>query len=263
MIKKFSRQSFIVLFLAGICPALVHAFDSSAMTVPVIDFSQNIYTEKQSTFILSSKESIFSLPRTPFQKVAAKYKQGSKKIIELRTGYAARSGRNPRPAARYIANTRYLNIASPEIRKAARKLKKSKQPLAAIEQFVYGHISNKLTGIPLLPAKNIYKNRSGDCTEHSVLAIALLRSLRIPSRAVVGMILVKNFNGYRNVFVYHMWVEAYYKRKWHLLDPSNPGKKHRNRYIAFAYHSLQTATPLSYLKAISSIRNFEVRYIKK
>jgi hypothetical protein len=127
-------------------------------------------------------------------------------------------------------------------------------------QFVYGHISNKTEGIPIVSARTVLRTRTGDCTEHAVLAVAVLRALGIPARAVVGMILCDAFGAHRNVFVFHMWAEAFYGGRWVLLDATRPSDIHPNRYIAFAVHNLRAEMPLEYLSAISSIRNLAVKY---
>ena len=134
--------------------------------------------------------------------------------------------------------------------------------ISKIENFVYNHITNKTLGIPLLPAANIMRQRSGACTEHSVLAIALLRKCKVPARAVIGAVLTPEFLGERNVFVYHMWVEAYINGKWELVDATSPGIKHPNRYIAFTYHSLKSAMPLNVLNAMGALSDVGITYIR-
>jgi hypothetical protein len=75
------------------------------------------------------------------------------------------------------------------------------------------------------------------------------------------MYLAGAFRGKRDVFVYHMWVEAYRGGAWQLVDAANPGPKSLNRYIAFARHSLKTEMPLSYLRAVSAIQDLTVAYL--
>ncbi len=114
----------------------------------------------------------------------------------------------------------------------------------------------------MLPASAILKNRTGDCTEHSVLTAALLRACGIPARCVVGVILSEDFNGKKNVFVYHMWVEAFYNKRWIQVDSTRPGSLHLNRYIAFTYHSLTTEMPMDYMSAISSLTDLTITRIQ-
>lgn len=93
--------------------------------------------------------------------------------------------------------------------------------------------------------------------------IALLRALHIPARAVVGMIAAKEYAGKKNVFVFHMWAEAYYNNTWMLVDATRPGKKKTNIYIALAYHSLETEMPLEFLEAMAHIQNLKVTYLSE
>jgi len=52
-------------------------------------------------------------------------------------------------------------------------------------------------------AVEILKNREGDCSEHTVLMVALCRSVGIPARAAVGVMYGQG------IFAYHMWPEVY------------------------------------------------------
>ena len=74
--------------------------------------------------------------------------------------------------------------------------------------------------------------------------------------------LVKKFMGRQNVFVYHMWAEAFVRGRWMLIDSTRPGTEGLNRYIAFAYHHLKTEMPLSFLKALASMKEFSVECVK-
>jgi transglutaminase-like putative cysteine protease len=112
-----------------------------------------------------------------------------------------------------------------------------------------------------VPAPQVYRMRRGDCTEHSVLAVALLRRIGIPARAIMGMYLADEFLGKKNVFVYHMWVEAWWKGNWRTVDATRPGVRDLNRYIALAWHNLKAEAPLPYLRAISAIQDLTIEYL--
>lgn len=60
-------------------------------------------------------------------------------------------------------------------------------------------------------AVEILKNREGDCTEHTVIFVALCRASGIPARAAVGVMYGSG------IFAYHMWPEVYVGR-WVDLD---------------------------------------------
>lgn len=67
-------------------------------------------------------------------------------------------------------------------------------------------------------AKEILKNRQGDCSEHTVITAALCRAVGIPARAAVGIMYA------HGLFAYHMWPEVYVGRwvgldsKWMAVD---------------------------------------------
>jgi hypothetical protein len=60
-------------------------------------------------------------------------------------------------------------------------------------------------------AKEILKNKEGDCSEHTVIMVALCRAVGIPARAAVGIMYGDG------IFAYHMWPEVYVGR-WINLD---------------------------------------------
>ena len=60
-------------------------------------------------------------------------------------------------------------------------------------------------------ASEIFENREGDCSEHTVIMVALCRAVGIPARAAVGLMYA------HGIFAYHMWPEVYVGR-WINLD---------------------------------------------
>jgi transglutaminase-like putative cysteine protease len=60
-------------------------------------------------------------------------------------------------------------------------------------------------------ASEIMKNREGDCSEHTVIMVALCRAAGIPARAAVGLMYADG------IFAYHMWPEVYVGQ-WVNLD---------------------------------------------
>ena len=224
--------------------------------------SVRIYSEDISHYLLSSTDKNFFLPDTPFQKVISKKMENNNIFLIIKCRKTGRKGKAIK-SAQYLQNTRFLNLLNKEIISIAKKFHSSRNAIQDIEKFVYSYINRKAIGIPIIPAVNILKSRSGDCTEHTILVISILRSLKIPSRACVGMILCRNFEGQKNVFVFHMWAEAYNGSRWVLVDATRPGAKHPNRYVAFAYHHLKTAMPLAYLRAAAAIKNLTISYLKR
>jgi transglutaminase-like putative cysteine protease len=85
-----------------------------------------------------------------------------------------------------------------------------------LEQLVDRFIRNKSLAYGFADLEEILSGREGDCTEHALLLVALLRKSGIPSRLAYGLILTEIG------FIGHAWVEAYGGGRWQWLDPSFP-----------------------------------------
>ena len=62
-------------------------------------------------------------------------------------------------------------------------------------------------------AIQVLESKQGDCNEHTVLYVALARSLGLPARTAVGLVYV---NG---AFFYHAWPEVWLD-EWVAVDPT-------------------------------------------
>jgi len=82
-----------------------------------------------------------------------------------------------------------------------------------ITRFVNKHITRKGMEHGYDSALDVYRSRAGDCTEHSLLTVALLRAAGIPARPVVGLA----YGASEGAFVGHMWVESCVD-EWRTLD---------------------------------------------
>lgn len=255
--KKFALASPIAFVLLSF--AVYASIPVSSFIIQPEKLNSNVYSQKESQFSLTSSDSEFELPRTSTQKIVSESSALRGKKIIVNTGDFPVSGETA--AEKYLKNTPYLNLESREIKETAKKFRNSKDPVNEISLFVYKHISDKKEGIPIIPALSILKDKSGDCTEHSVLTVSLLRASNIPARAVVGIILSEYFIGKKDIFVYHMWVEAYVNDKWVLVDSTRPMNLNHNRYIAFTYHNLKTEGPIDYLNALSVITNIKIKQV--
>jgi len=79
-----------------------------------------------------------------------------------------------------------------------------------IMEWVFENI-DKVPLVSIPDAKQVLTLRRGDCNEHATLVTALLRSVGIPARIVVGLV-------YRDgKFYYHAWNEAHV-HTWLSLD---------------------------------------------
>ena len=75
--------------------------------------------------------------------------------------------------------------------------------------------SLKKTSVLSMPsAIQVLKTMKGDCNEHSILTVAILRAIGIPSRVVFGLVYDSGS------FFYHAWVEAFDGKNWIEFDPT-------------------------------------------
>ena len=78
----------------------------------------------------------------------------------------------------------------------------------ACRRYVNTFIKKKNLNVGFASASEVAKTREGDCTEHGVLLVSLLRANGIPSRGAVGLVYAEEFTGKREIFGYHMWAQA-------------------------------------------------------
>ena len=64
-------------------------------------------------------------------------------------------------------------------------------------------------------ALEVLANRSGDCTEHALLFVALARAAGIPAREVGGVVYI----GGARLFGWHAWAEIHDGHQWVSVDP--------------------------------------------
>jgi hypothetical protein len=83
-----------------------------------------------------------------------------------------------------------------------------------IERLAFDTIEAKGLGTTFASAREVFDRRSGDCSEHAVLAASMMRSVGIPSKVVAGIV------HFRGRFAYHMWIEVWTGGGWYALDPT-------------------------------------------
>lgn len=84
----------------------------------------------------------------------------------------------------------------------------------AVTDFVFTFIRQKDYSVGFASALEVCKDPKGDCTEHGVLAVALLRKLGVPARGVLGWVALDQTLGM------HFWVEVELKGRWVPVDPT-------------------------------------------
>jgi hypothetical protein len=135
-------------------------------------------------------------------------------------------GLTPGPAEtgldQYLKAEAFIESDAPEIRaEAERMVRGVTGPRAQAERLTreVNQLLEKKPTVSLPSALEVLRTRVGDCNEHTVLFVALARSLGIPSRINVGLVFV------RGAFYYHAWPEVYLdegrgRGQWLPVDPT-------------------------------------------
>jgi hypothetical protein len=122
----------------------------------------------------------------------------------------------------YLRPETFIESDAPEIRAAAELMVRGVSGVRAraeqLTREVNSYVEKRPT-VSLPSALEVLRTKVGDCNEHTVLFVALARSLGIPARINVGVAYV------RGAFYYHAWPEVYIdegqgRGLWLPVDPT-------------------------------------------
>ncbi len=121
------------------------------------------------------------------------------------------------PPAGELEATPLIQADHPRIREAAQRATGGTtdpvQVAARLNEWVHANLRRAIT--PSVPsALQVLDARQGDCNEHTVLYVALARSLGLPARTAVGLVHI------RGRFYYHAWPEVWLNGEWVAVDPT-------------------------------------------
>jgi hypothetical protein len=108
--------------------------------------------------------------------------------------------------AEYLTSTVFCQSDDVEVEKTAKNIVGDERNSWAASKKIAEWVSREMEpnyDVGFASAKEILENREGDCSEHTVLMVALCRSVGIPARAAVGVMYGQG------IFAYHMWPEVY------------------------------------------------------
>jgi transglutaminase-like putative cysteine protease len=91
-------------------------------------------------------------------------------------------------------------------------------------------------------ATDVLRQKKGDCTEHSLITVSLMRAAGIPARRIDGVIYMMQEDGVP-AFYWHEWVEAYVG-EWVQLDPTFGQKVADATHFAVGEEGNAEITPL-------------------
>jgi len=87
-----------------------------------------------------------------------------------------------------------------------------------INRWVFQNMK-KSYGVSADTTQHILKQMEGDCTEHSLLAVSLLRSLGIPARRINGLVYAPQMGEATPALYWHQWTEVFVG-SWVEMDPT-------------------------------------------
>jgi transglutaminase superfamily protein len=143
-------------------------------------------------------------------------------VFEIRDLTTAPPGPGDPEAAQSLNPEPFIESDAPEVRAEAEKgtadVVGPRNKAERLVRHVNSIIEKKPT-VSLPSALEVLRTRVGDCNEHTVLYVAMARSLGIPSRIAVGLVYL------HGAFYYHAWPEVYVEGPpgrglWLPVDPT-------------------------------------------
>jgi hypothetical protein len=152
---------------------------------------------------------------------------GGKVEVRIRAAPPAADQLATRPlkapdGSEYLKSSLAVESGAPEIIAKAREIAGSETDAYAAARKVTAWVGSHMKkeyGASADRATDVLRQLRGDCTEHALLSVALLRALGIPARRVDGVVYVQNSDGVPALY-WHEWVEAYVGSTWTQLDPT-------------------------------------------
>ena len=117
----------------------------------------------------------------------------------------------------FLTASAYIQAYHPDIQAKAKEILDNEvnswHAAEKLCRWVYASIKEKKMSGGFASSLTVLQSLSGDCTEHTVLFIALARAAGIPARICSGIVFAKD------AFYYHFWPEVYIG-KWVQMDPT-------------------------------------------
>jgi hypothetical protein len=120
-----------------------------------------------------------------------------------------------------------------------------------IEKWVHDHMKIS-TDVNYVPASKTAADLCGDCRQHAMLAAALCRAVKIPSRTALGLVYVKDADR-GPCLAFHMWTEVWVSSQWLGIDAVFNGGGVGADHIKLADHAWGDAQPMAPLLAVTRV----------
>ena len=153
---------------------------------------------------------------------------------------------------KYLSSTVYVEADHPEIQVKALEIidgeTNSWRAAKKLCKWVYKSIDEKGLSGGYSTSLTTLKTLSGDCTEHTVLLMAMARSVGIPARICAGLVFAKD------AFYYHFWPEVYVGT-WVQMDPTFGQVVADANHIVLQGGMLESGTMVEYTEGVFSTLN--------
>ena len=162
----------------------------------------------------------FELPVSHRQRV--RWHRGKTTIVELSKDYRVKRPRqlSARDRARYLKATPACQSDHETIRQLAGRIagdtRNIPERAAQLRHWVFANLRSTMAA-NASTALDVLNNRAGDCTEHTLLFVALARALDIPAREVSGVMYMGEGPP---AFGWHAWAEIHDGHQWISIDPT-------------------------------------------
>jgi len=162
----------------------------------------------------------FELPTSPRQSLERTGSDSGILRVTRERGQAASEPLTAEERERFLAATPTHQADHPDIVALARRIVGDEtDPVAQaerLEKWVYGNL-RKDSGADSTTALNVLDQRAGDCTEHTMLFVALARAVGLPAREVGGIVYAALD---APSFGWHAWAEIHDGTGWVSVDPT-------------------------------------------
>jgi transglutaminase-like putative cysteine protease len=121
--------------------------------------------------------------------------------------------------AQWLEPSQFVQSGAPEIKEQAAAIIGNEKDAYTAAKMIAAWVSENVTttySASLSNALDVLASKNGDCTEHSVLFVALARAAGIPAREVAGLVYTANP---APGFYFHQWAEVW-AGEWVEMDPT-------------------------------------------
>jgi Transglutaminase-like superfamily len=203
--------------------------DAKKLTGKAVDLMDltSIYVQKRLGSASRVESLTLELTGLDDFKVPASHRQivtpgKEKAVVELRRDFRVDKGveLTKQERKRFLQNTPRFQIAQPAVVAQAKEIVGDETDALAkarlIEKWVYAKLEKSYSA-NADSALEILHHKAGDCTEHSLIFVALCRASGVPAREVGGLAYI---DGKKPLFGWHAWAKIHDGHQWVSVDPT-------------------------------------------